>query len=129
MQYEEEVELEIHRMIENGVIERSNSNFLNPLVVVKKERDEVCLCLDMRELNSIVLKEYDCAPTADELFSKCEGARYLTKLDLRSSFWQIPIREENRKYTAFLYKNKYYQHRVVPVSYTHLDVYKRQHHE
>ena len=68
----------------------------------------------MRELNSIVLKEYDCAPTADELFTKCEGARYVTKLDLRSSFWQIPIHEENRKYTAFLYKNKCYQHRVVP---------------
>ena len=59
-------------------------------------------------------QEYDCAPTADELFSKCEGARYLTKLDLRSSFWQIPIRKEYRKYTAFQYKSKCYQHRVVP---------------
>ena len=59
MRYEEEVELEIRRMIENGVIERSNSNFLNPLVVVKKKSGEIRLCLDMRELNSIVLKEYD----------------------------------------------------------------------
>ena len=53
-------------------------------------------------------------PNEDELFTKCEGARYLTKLDLRSSFWQIPIREEDRKFTAFLYKNKCYQHKVVP---------------
>ena len=57
---------------------------------------------------------YDCAPNADELFKKCEGARYLTKLNLRSNFWQIPIREEDKKFTAFLYKNKCYQHKVVP---------------
>ena len=100
-------------MIEND-IKRSNSKFLNPLVVVKKKSGEVRLCLDMRSLNSVVLREFDCAPPADELFAKCEGARYLTKLDLRSSFWQIPIRREDRKYTAFLYKNKCYQHKVVP---------------
>lgn len=55
-----------------------------------------------------------CAPTPEELFVKCEGARYLIKIDLTSSFWQIPIREEYRKYTAFLYKNKFNQHKVVP---------------
>ena len=93
---------------------RQNSNFLNPLVVVKRKSGEVRLCLDMRSLNSVILREFDCAPPADELFAKCEGTRYLTKLDLRSSFWQIPIRREDRKYTAFLYKNKCYQHKVVP---------------
>ena len=114
MKYEEQVEKEIKRMLDNDVIERSNSNFLNPLVVVKKKNDEIRLCLDMRNLNSVVEKDFDCAPTADELFTKCEGAKYLTKLDLTSSFWQIPIRESDRKYTAFLYKNKCYQHKVVP---------------
>ena len=80
MKYEVEVELEIRRMIENGVIERSNSNFLNPLVVVKKKSGDIRLCLDMRELNNIVLKEYDCAPTADELFAKCEGCLLYTSM-------------------------------------------------
>ena len=72
MKYEGEAELEIRRMIENNVIERSNSNFLNPLVVVKKKSGEVRLCLDMRSLNSVILREFDCAPPADELFAKCE---------------------------------------------------------
>ena len=43
MKYEGEVELEIRRMIENNIIERSNSNFLNLLVVVKKKSGEVRL--------------------------------------------------------------------------------------
>lgn len=118
MRYEEQVENEIRRMLDNKVIERSNSSFINPLVVVRKKNNDIRLCLDMRNLNNIVEKDFDCAPTADELFTKCEGAKYLTKLDLTSSFWQIPIKEEDRKYTAFLYRNKCYQHRVVPFGLT-----------
>lgn len=104
MKYEEQVEKEIRRMLDNDVVERSNSNFLNPLVVVKKKNDEIRLCSDMRNLNSVVEKDFDCAPTADELFTKCEGAKYLTKLDLTSSSWQISIIKSDRKYTAFMYK-------------------------
>ena len=69
-------------MLENNVIERSNSNFLNPLVVVKKKSGDIRLCLDMRELNSIIMKEYECAPNADELFTKCEGAHYLSLIHI-----------------------------------------------
>lgn len=114
MKYEEQVDQEIQRMLDNNVIRRSHSNYLNPLVVIKKKDDAIRLCMDMRNLNNVVEKMYDCAPNAEELFAKCEGARYLTKLDLTSSFWQIPIRESDRKYTAFLYKNKTYEYNVVP---------------
>ena len=61
MHYEEEVETEVRCMLDNNVIERSNSSFLNPLVVVKKKNGDIRLCLDMRELNSIIMKKYDCA--------------------------------------------------------------------
>ena len=114
IKHQEAVREEIQRMLELGIIERSTSSFLNPLVVVRKKSGEIRLCLDMRNLNSLVDKEYDCAPTAEELFWKCEGARYLTKLDLTSSFWQIPIRKQDRKYTAFMYQHKCYHHKVVP---------------
>ena len=46
------------------------------------------------------------------LSAKC--SKYMTRLDLTSSFWQIPLDEESRKYTAFRYKNKSYQFKVVP---------------
>ena len=67
---------------------------------------EGCMPVSYTHLDVYKRQENDCAPTADELFSKCEGERYLTKLDLRSCFWQIPIREEDRNYTAFFYKSK-----------------------
>ena len=82
-------------MLEEDIIERSNSSFLNPLLVVRKKTGEIRLCLDMRNLNNLVEKEFDCAPTAEDLFIKCEGARYLTKLDLTASFWQVPLCEQD----------------------------------
>ena len=38
----------------------------------------------------------------------------MSRLDLKSGFWQIPLAKESRKYTAFLYRNIYYQFKVVP---------------
>ena len=64
MKYEDQVENEIKRMLDNDVIERSNSNFFNPLVVAKKKNDEIRLCLDMRNLNIVVEKDFDRAPKA-----------------------------------------------------------------
>lgn len=48
MKYEEQIEKEIKRMLDNNVTEQSNSNFLNSLVAVKKKNDKIRLCLDMR---------------------------------------------------------------------------------
>lgn len=112
--HQHQVELEIQEMLKNGIIERSNSNFLNPLVVAKKKNNDIRLCLDMRNLNTITKKSYDCAPNVDDLFRKCLGVKYMSRLDLTSSFWQIPLEKDSRKYTAFLYKNRCYQFKVVP---------------
>lgn len=47
---------------------------------------------------------------------KCQGAKCVTHLDLTSSFWQIPLHKESRKYSVLMLKNKCYQFRAVPFS-------------
>ena len=84
------------------------------MVVVKKKSNEIRICLDIRNLNSITQKCFDCGPNAENLFIKCQGVRYVSRLDLESGFWQIRLAEESRKFTAFLYKNKCHQFKVVP---------------
>ena len=59
IKYQAEVQQEIQRMLDEDIIERCNSNFLNPLLVVRKKSGEIRLCLDMRNLNNLVEKEYD----------------------------------------------------------------------
>lgn len=112
--YRQQVANEIQRMLDHNIIERSDSDFVNPVVIVKKKNNDIRLCLDMRNLNSVTKKSFDCAPDIGSLFIKCQGVKYMSRLDLTNSFWQIPLMEDSRKYTAFLYNNKCFQFKVVP---------------
>lgn len=112
--YKQQVDCEIQKMLDNRVIERADSTFLNPMVAVRKKNKEVRICLDMRSLNSMTDKSYDRAPNPENLFNKCQGVKFMSRLDLKKGFWQIPLEKNSRKYTAFLYKNRVYQYRVVP---------------
>ena len=82
--------------------------------VVKKKSNDIRICLDIRNHNTIIQKCYYCAPNAENLFVKCQGVKYMSRLELKSGFWQIPLAKECRKFTAFLYKNKCYQFKIVP---------------
>ena len=87
--YQQQVDAEIQQMLKNQIIERSDSDFLNPLVVVKKKTGVIRLCLDMRNINIITKKIYDCEPNADSLLIKCQGVQYMTRLDLTLSLIHI----------------------------------------
>lgn len=63
-----------YKMLECNIIERSKSNFINPMVLVKKWNNEIIICLDMCNLNSIVKKSYDCAANVETLLNKCQGS-------------------------------------------------------
>ena len=98
--YQKLVDEETKKILDNNIIEHSNSNFLNPMVIVKKENNQIRICLDMRNLNSITQKCFDCAPNAENLFIKCQGVKYMPRLDLKSGVWQIPLAENLlRSYT------------------------------
>ena len=78
LHYQKLVDEEIGKMLDENIIERSNSNFLNPMVIVKKKNNQIRICLDMRNLNSITKKCFDCAPNAENLFTKCQGCLLYT---------------------------------------------------
>ena len=97
------VDAEIKRMLDLGVIERSQSPYCNPLRIVKKKNGEVSVCLDARFLNAIILSDNECPPRIEELLQKFKGARFLSTTDLVQGYWQVPLTEEAKKYTAFCF--------------------------
>ena len=80
LHYQQQVDEEVRKMLESGVVERTDSNFLNPMVVVKKKNNDIRLCLDMRNLITITKKCYDCALNVENLFVKCQGVKYMLSL-------------------------------------------------
>lgn len=110
----EAVSREIKRMLDWGIIERSNSRYNNPIVTVKKKNGSVRVVLDARWLNEIVIGEGDRPAKIDELLQKFHGAKYLSSFDVTCGYWNIKLAEESRQYTAFLHEGRSYHYCVVP---------------
>ncbi|GFO11815.1 polyprotein [Plakobranchus ocellatus] len=69
--------------------------------LVMKKDGAIRLCLDFRKLNKITIFDAQPIPTLDELLGKMKGAKFFTKCDLTKGYWQIPMHEDSKAYTAF----------------------------
>lgn len=105
---------EIERMESLNIIERCHSTFINPIIPVIKKSGDVRLCLDARSINQVITPDYECNRSVNELLAKCPHAKFISSIDLTSSYWQIPLTEESKQYTAFQFNGKTYQYRVTP---------------
>lgn len=108
------VEEKLKEMEERGIIERTTSQYSSPLVVIKKKDNTVRICLDARGINEKLISDTETPPKTEELLQKFHGCRFLSSIDLNSSFWQIPLSAGSRKYTAFSYNGRTYCFRVLP---------------
>lgn len=105
---------EIDRMIQLGVIEESNSPWSSPVVLVRKP-GKVRLCLDSRKLNSVTLKDAYPLPHIEGILSRLPKAKFISSLDLKDAFWQIPLEVSSREKTAFTIPNRpLYHYKVMP---------------
>lgn len=92
---------EVDKMLSEGVIEPSNSPWSNPVVLVKKPDNSYRFCLDFRKLNEVTVKDAYPLPRIDNVLDNLRSAHYISKLDLKSAYWHIPLSPESREKTAF----------------------------
>ncbi|CAF4928875.1 unnamed protein product [Rotaria sp. Silwood1] len=92
---------EVKKMLDNGIIELSNSPWASPVVTVKKSDESPRFCIDYRRLNSFTQKDVYPLPRIDDVFERLNGSQIFSKLDLRSGYFQIPLAPEKRAKTAF----------------------------
>lgn len=112
----EEVNKEVNRMLALDVIEEAMfSPWNNPLVAVKKKTGQYRVCLDARYLNSIMINEGHPIPQISTIISNLSGCSYISSIDLKDAFWQLPLEEASRPMTAFTVPGRgHFQFKVVP---------------
>ncbi|XP_037781090.1 uncharacterized protein LOC119577581 [Penaeus monodon] len=92
---------EVERMRELRVIEPSTSAYCSPVVLVKKADNSWRFCVDFRSLNDISLFDAEPMPTMEEALGSFVGDSYFTEIDLCKGYWQIPLSDKAKQYTAF----------------------------
>lgn len=80
------MEEEIADMLNQGIIERSNSYFCNPIRIIQKKDASIRICLDIRVSNQYIIADNESTPVIEELLQKYAGTQFLMTTDLTSGY-------------------------------------------
>ena len=99
----EKVKTELLRMESEGVIKKQTepTDWVNSMVVVPKPNGKVRICIDLRDLNKVVLREHYPMKTIEDILLEIPEAKVFSKLDAVSGYWQIKLSPESQKLCTF----------------------------
>lgn len=105
--YREGARRRLLEMEESGIIERvaTAPEWISGMSAVAKGKDDFRLVVNMRAPNRAIKREYFRLPILDEMKVKLHGAKYFTKLDLKSAYYHLELSPESRDLTTFLSEN------------------------
>ena len=107
-------DIAIQKLLDNNIIQGSNSDFINALCLVQKTDGTVRVTIDARRLNSMTTQNvYHSEPVQSQI-NKVNGARWYTLLDLNQAYLQVPLHESCRRFTAFIHRGKQYRFARTP---------------
>lgn len=105
---------ELQQMLNAGIIRPSTSPFASPITIVPKEDGSLRLCTDYRQINAQTeLYPYP-MPFVDDIINDTGGCKWFSRIDLCKGYWQVPLQEESKKYTAFITPFDVYEYNRLP---------------
>ena len=113
-----ELRKQLDQFLNIGFIRLSTSPWGAPVLFVKKHGETLRLCMDYRRLNRVIVKNKYLLPRIDDLFDQLRGSKCYTKIDLRTGYHQLRIREENIPKTAFHTRYGHFEYTVMPFGLT-----------
>ncbi|KAJ9546624.1 hypothetical protein OSB04_019167 [Centaurea solstitialis] len=97
----QELSNQLQELSAKGFIRPSGSPWGAPILFVKKKDGSLWMCIDYRELNKVTIKNRYPLPRIDDLFDQLQGEAWFSKIDLRSGYHQLKVKEADVSKTAF----------------------------
>ncbi|GKA71380.1 putative reverse transcriptase domain-containing protein [Tanacetum coccineum] len=114
----QELSEQLQELQDKGFIRPSHSPWGAPVLFVKKKDGSFRMCIDYRELNKLTIKNRYPLPRIDDLFDQLQGARYFSKIDLRSGYHQLRVHDDDISKTAFRTRYGHFEFTVMPFGLT-----------
>ncbi|GJW83721.1 putative reverse transcriptase domain-containing protein [Tanacetum coccineum] len=114
----QELSNQLQELADRGFIRPSTSPWGAPVLFVKKKDGSFRMCIDYRELNKLTVKNRYPLPRIDDLFDQLQGSSVYSKIDLRSGYHQLRVRDEDIPKTAFRTRYGHYEFQVMPFGLT-----------
>ncbi|GKE42815.1 putative reverse transcriptase domain-containing protein [Tanacetum coccineum] len=114
----QELSNQLQELADRSFIRPSTLPWGAPVLFVKKKDGSFRICIDYRELNKFTIKNRYPLPRIDDLFDQLEGSSVYSKIDLRSGYCQLRVRDEDIPKTAFRTRYGHYEFQVMPFGLT-----------
>ena len=97
----EDARQHIQELLEANIIKSSNSPYASQIAIVRKKSGKLRRCVDYRKINQRTIKDAYPIPKIKDIFSSIHGSKWFSTIDLKMGFYQIPMAELSKDYTAF----------------------------
>ena len=108
------VRAQVADLLKKDIIEPCHSPYASPVLVIPKKDGSHRMVLDYRELNKISVKRRWPLPRMSDILDRLTDANWISRLDLKHAFYQIPLNPQDRHKTAFVTPNGQYQFKRMP---------------
>ncbi|GKD12275.1 putative nucleotidyltransferase, ribonuclease H, partial [Tanacetum coccineum] len=108
-----ELAKQLKELFDKGFIRPSSSPWGAPILFVEKKDGSFRMCIYYCKLNKLIVKNRYPLPRIDDLFDQLQGSIIYSKIDLRSGYHQLRVREEDIPKTAFRTRYGHYEFQVM----------------
>ena len=113
-----ELRLHLQELLDKGFIRPNVSPWGEPGLFVKKKDGTLRMCIDYRQINKVTMKNKYTLPRIEDLFDQLKGAGIFSKIDLRSRYYQLRVKDVDASKTAFGTRYGHYEFLVMPFGLT-----------